>query len=453
MPTNLPYSYATLSDSISALGSRLYDSTNQFWTAAELTSYIQEALQTFNSMTNFYRGEMTFNLTAGTFWYDLTQVPNSIIPYTVTQQTLVNRIQYHLLEPISSSYPLTWTGSSQFALSDVLNALQRRQDDMTGTTACTIKRSLISTPVTTSVPLSDDTIIDVRRVAWFPSTTSTGYQNKPLRQSDRFTENAFNTLYLQEAGVAPSNWLQNTQPPLSFTVDIVPPVPGYYDILTTNSGTPWSASGSAVINVPSDWTWVIKWGAMMDLMSKEGNAKDELRTQYCQQRYVEGLALLQDQPTLLNLRLQNVSLSVSAIRSGDDFNPAWQAKAPGSPQAGYVTSNLLAFTPVPDNGNYAITANVVQNMPIPTASTDYIQVSRDDYDAILDYAQHLAMFKVGGNEFAQTVDLYQRFQRKAAEYNSKIKEMGFFSLPQLDLSQIEERRNPRYLPETKPTNG
>ena len=54
------------------------------------------------------------------------------------------------------------------------------------------------------------------------------------------------------------------------------------------------------------------------------------------------------------------------------------------------------------------------------------------------------MFKSGGTEFSATVPLYQKFQRKAALYNSKLKEMGFFEMTQLEMGQAQEMRSPRY---------
>jgi hypothetical protein len=69
-------------------------------------------------------------------------------------------------------------------------------------------------------------------------------------------------------------------------------------------------------------------------------------------------------------------------------------------------------------------------------------VSGDIYDAIIDMAQHIAMFKVGGAEFAATIPLYQNFLLLAAVYNSKLSEMGTFEWAQADISQSDFERNP-----------
>jgi len=163
------YSYANLNDALGALSARLYDDgvagqpAFQQWTQTELTGYLQEALRTWNAQAGFWRTEMSFNLTQGAFFYDLHAQNNSVIPYTVTQGNVVQQIENHLLEPPTTTYPLTWTGSNQFALSDILAALQRRQDETLGTTACTINQSNVTALLSRRISLGDN-IIDIRRV-------------------------------------------------------------------------------------------------------------------------------------------------------------------------------------------------------------------------------------------------------------------------------------------------
>lgn len=440
------YTYATAQNATDALDARLYNQTYQFWTQAELLLYLREALRTFNALSQLWRAEMTFSLTANAWWYDLPSQVASLVPYTVNQSELIQVIENHLLEPPTTSYPLTWAGSTQFSISDILTALQSRQNDAVGTTACVINRSAVNAPLVPRTTLTGD-VLDIRRVAWLPG--STPYVNKPLKQSDFYAERAFFSGYTTAPAQPPSTWMQNTEPPPSFDVDTVPPVAGQYDLLTTNTGPAWSAAADTLMNMPDDWTWVVKWGALEELLSRESNAKDVLRSEYAAKRYAEGMALLERAPMVLALRLNNIPMAVDSIRSADDFDPLWQAAVAAQPKSAYTARNLLAFSPKPDAA-YSATVSVCQNAPVPTLLTDFIQVPQDCYDSVLDIAQHLAAFKLGGAEFLATVPLYQRAQRKAAQYNGKLAEMGFFSLPQLDLSQLQEQQGGRYLPGTGP---
>lgn len=464
------YTYASLADALTQLGSRLFDPLFQQWTQTELIGYIQESLRTFNALSGFWRSDMVFPLNGSTWWYDLRTQPGTLIPYTVTKYQLITQIQNHLLEPPT---PGAWSGSAQFSLQDLLTALQRRQDDSLGTTGVTLVRGLVNAPIGTRVVLADN-VIDLRRVAWLPTpdpVLGPAFQNQILRQSDRWAERAFNPNYTTASELPPSNWLQNTEPPPSFDVDTVPPVTGSYEILTVNSGPTWVAGEDGTLNIPDDWTWVFKWGALWDLLSRESNSKDSIRAEYCKRRYAEGLALMESAATVLALRLNNIPMSVDSVRNGDDFDPLWMstgltwaeiteswddatftwASAAGVPNSAYVAGNLLAFGPAPSLQNaYSATVSVVQNAPVPVNPGDYIQIARDCFDAIIDMAQHLAMFKQGGAEFLATVPLYQGAQRKAAQYNGKLKEMGFFSMDQQDLSILQEERNRRYAVGTGP---
>jgi hypothetical protein len=55
-----------------------------------------------------------------------------------------------------------------------------------------------------------------------------------------------------------------------------------------------------------------------------------------------------------------------------------------------------------------------------------VQVSRDVFDVILDYAQHLAAFKQGGADFISTIPLYQNFMRAAEMQNKRIAQLALY---------------------------
>jgi hypothetical protein len=451
LPAN--FTYATLADAQSAVSARLYDNgvagtqPLQFWTAAELTLYIQEALRVWNSLTSFWRNQFAFNLRANVNWYDLTKIGGTLRPNTVTDQYLANVIEYHLLEPQTSltptaGSPATWTGSNQFRLSDIYAALTRRGNEVLTKTGCTITQS---SPVAdlvrrTTLP---DTTLDIRRVAWVPAANSSPFVTTPLRQSDTWELRSFNPNYIQNAGAAPSQWVQSSTPPPSFDVDQIPPVDGTYDVLTVNSGPVSNATSAQTLTVPDDWTWIVKWGALADLLSKEANAKDAARAQFCQSMFDRGCLLLENAPATLDLTLNELPLFVDSVRNGDDFNGLWQASTPATPQSCYQSGlNMLGF-PTPDAGPYSALVTVVQNAPVPVSPGDYIQVSRGDYDSIIDFAQVLAAFKMGGAEFAACLPLLQKFFAQAALYNRKLEVMGQFSADMFGVSQREERRNRR----------
>jgi hypothetical protein len=242
----------------------------------------------------------------------------------------------------------------------------------------------------------------------------------------------------------PQYYALSTQPPLSFDVDTAPQQEGEYELLTVNAGAPLIVDSPTLIPIPTDFAWVLKWGAMADLLSKEAEAKDEGRAAYCNMRYQQGMKLLSMAPAALQFRINNVPLWMDAVRSADEYFTDWQTLEPGVPTNLFVAGlNLVALSPAPDAIGYSATVTVVQNAPIPVADGDFVQVARGDYDAIIDFSQHLAMFKNGGAEFAETKELYARFVRQAALYNSKLAEMACFQEEIYGISQREETINPR----------
>ena len=442
----MPYSFLTLGQAKQALIQRLYVATNQFFTDAEIGLYLIESLQIFNAFANFYRQEFTFTARPGVTWYDLTDItnlPNTLRPLTTTDTALVQLIEYHLLEPLTSTYPLIWIGSKQFAITDLLNALQQMRDQLISDSGCTITESLVAAVGgRTFLP---DTAISLRRVTWLP-TSGFGYTPNNLRPSDLWSDQSFTAGFPQLPPGYPQMYRRSTEPPLSFDVDIQPAVPGQYDILTLNAGLALSTIQPSIMPVPNDWCSIIKWGAMAQLFGRDSSAADYLRAQYCLTRYKQGVAAMLAAPALIGARINDVPVSITGLTDADFYAANWQGQAPGSPAAIYYAGmNLLALAAAPDsNGPYSVTASVVRNMVLPVADSDYLQIGRDDVSPVLDHGQHIAMFKGGGEEFTQTFPLFQNFMRHCALYNSKLAALSPY-LEMLDgRSREDERLNPMF---------
>jgi hypothetical protein len=448
------YAYVTLATAQSDLASRLYDPTMQFWSPAELTVLLQEALRTWNAFTGQQRGDFTLPSTQGTVFYDLTAAAASLRPYTVTDQSLYESMEYSLLEPLTATYPLTWTGSRQFSIANLIAALQRRRDETLATSGCTLTR--IKLPVTpgytrNAVP---DTTLAIRRVVYQPVAGFGLPSSIVLWPEDTWSLDSFDVGYATASNQTPSTFRVTTEPTLTFDTDVPPAIPGSYELLVVQSGATLSAAAPSTLSIPDDWTWLLRWGSLMDLLGTESNAKDPLRAKYCEGRYRQGLELLAAAPATLGLRVNGVPLRVDAVRSADLYQTGWEAHAPG-PATEALTAglNLVALNPPPDAGPYSLTATVVQNAPVPVLATDFLQVDRGAYDAILDYAQHLAAFKMGGQEFMATVPLYSRFLWQASLAASRIDESGEFAKLLYGQSQLESNMNPEYTPDLDPAEA
>ena len=418
----MSYAFLSYLQARQALAQRLYDTGTLFFTDAELKVYVLEALQTFNALARFYRQEFVFNTRQNVTWYDLgdtVNLPNTLIPRTLTDLALLNTIEYHLLEPQTATYPLTWTGSKQFVVTDILNAIQQVRDQLLSETNCTITQSLVNAAFTARTTLNDK-VMDIRRVAWIPAT-GFGYTPNLLMPSDIWAQQAFEVGFPQLVQASPISYRRGTTPPLSFDVDRIPPVVGNYDLLTINADGTLVTTQSMILPLPNDWAWAVKWGALAQLLNRESAATDPVRGQYAAERYTQAVAVMQTIPALLAARINDVPVVVEAISSGDFYAANWQGLAVDTPSSIYYAGlNMIALAPAPSAGPFSLTVNVVRNMVLPSLDTDQLQVGRDDVATILDYAQHIAMFKVGGAEFIATFPLYRNFIRHCAVYNSKL---------------------------------
>jgi hypothetical protein len=464
----LPYAYISFLQFRQALSRRLYDPSMVFWTDAELGQICYEGLRTWNALTGYWRGDYTSQSASSTTWYDITSQTNSLCPYTVTDQSVYATILYHLLEPP------TGVVSVQFTNDDIAQAVARRRDELLSITSCTqTVRTVGAVAGRITLP---DTVIDVRRMAYLPTQsvlTGKGYGTgrygfgiygrsaqkqidipapTVLWPEDTFAEQSYDPFYtLNPAGTPglPSTYLLSTQPPLSFDTNCPPAFGGSYELLTVEAGVTLAFTGTATpFLIPDDWTPAIKWGALADLFSRESNAQDPLRAQYCETRYRQMCAILRDSaPALLAMRVNNVPAQVSSVRGSDLYNTSWEGADPGVPRSvSYSGMNLFALNPPADSGingvPYDLTVTVVENAPIPVLDADQVQVAREDLDALLDYCVHIAMIKAGGADFMATVPLFKRFMKQATLYNRKLSEFGEYTDTLMGMAVRERNLNP-----------
>jgi hypothetical protein len=434
-----------LSDAITGLSQRLYDTTNQFWPQAELTLYIQEALREWNALTSYWRGDFIFPTVTGTTWYDITDptiAPNSLRLYEFNPANLYTIIQYHLLEPPVGTG--VWTGSLQFSQADLTAALQRRRDELIAESGCTISRFQMN--ANSQRLMLPNNVIDLRRIAFLDAATCLW---TVLFETDQWGLHSFDNGYLQQPPGTPTMYSMSTEPWITFDTD-VHPSPGVYEILTIEGLT---ASPSTQLNIPDDWTWVLKWGALSDLLGRESVAKDMLRQKYAEGRYRQGMALLKAAPAVLQTQFNGQQIELDAVYANDLYNTTWQNQAEGAPQ--YILTaglNQLAVSPTSDQP-YQVGISCVENAPVPVNPGDCILIGRDLFDVIIDEAQHIAAFKMGGAEFLSTMPLHDRFMQEAVLYNSKLGQQGDFQRVLYGLSQREDALKPRYTMDGDPGAG
>ncbi len=467
-PPNNPYASVTFAQAKEALRLRLDSSGSDFWTDSERGEYIKEALRTWNSLTCTYIQDYTTQFSsAGKEWESLANGMNAFVDFDPTNPRaqkldsnyLFTLVQYHFLEPPTGG---TWTGTPQFNITDLAQAFQRRRDYILQQTGCNVgpfSTTYSMPPGQNRVYLPDTTnqsILDLRRVRFCPADPFA--PNYFMYRDDglafEYFENDFTT-----TTDPPFAWDVLAGPPLALTFDAPANVPNTLDILAMLSGGTVTPPTAAPLLIPDDWNWVLKFGMMADLLRKEAESTDLERSDYCERRFQEGVKLMQVMPWVLQARINNIPCDTPSVAEADDFDNGWQDSVDA--QLGIVRGgiDLIAMSPslvgtgfadLPfGEGGFggvtdpsAVTLSLVANQAVPSADGDFLQISRDVYDAILDYSEHLAQLKMGGFEFAEsTRTLYKNFIQAAVNTNSRLRESGIFATT---LRPPVSRQQPRF---------
>ena len=437
------YSYLTYGQAKSELALRLGDSGMVRWVNPELGLYLSEAMRLWNCLTGFWKTPFVISLNPplASNW-QAANGSGSPRQQTLTDTDVYTVMEYHLQEPGTGS---TWTGTNQFSISDLSQACSRRLNEILQAAACNMAEvSLPVTPGTNSAQLAD-IALDVRRVRYVPDDVT--HAPATLQRSDTLAFQRFTSQFSTSFGT-PMRWDVIGSPPEQITLDEKTIEPASLQVLTIAGANDFAPPTSSPLLIPDDWYWVLKFGALSDVLSKEQEGRDLQRAGYCRKRYMEGLKLMAEMPWLIQGFVNGVAVDTQPVAGADRFNYEWQSRSTAFPEIVVGGIDLFALSPTPTLST-SVTLNVVQNAPIPASDSVYIQVPRDAMDAILDEAQHLALFKSGGEEFMASLKLHQSFIRAAQTINARLLESGIFASDITPAVSRQGEDQPRYAMEGK----
>ena len=146
-------------------------------------------------------------------------------------------------------------------------------------------------------------------------------------------------------------------------------------------------------------------------------------------------------PCVLNAEIQGADILLESLQGLDSGRHTWQTSTGQPDLVALAGRNLVALANMPD-GIYSVTLDVVRNAVVPATDVADVQVGRECLDVLLDYAEHLACFKLAGAEFAATGRAMENMLRQAVIYNEKLKANVVFGAIMGQQSHEEERRRP-----------
>lgn len=380
----------------------------------------------------FYDLAASGTLTAGLFDYNVTDVQ------------VWNSITNTLLEPTTIPY----AGTDQFSQQQILDAVIQARDQFLLDTGSVITRTLLTNPAQpVSREVLPQTIIDVRRAAWFATATNLF---STLWRFDEYSASAFLNSW-QNAQTLPVGFSVSVTPPI--TIQFLPPSSDTSatdtEILSVSTGPTLNLSGIA-LGVADDLSYGVKYGALETLFSADGQDRDDQRAQYCGQRYTEAVNVARLNPSVLQASFGTSVLWANSLFDEDAYNNSWQNQTPGPPQRlALAGRNLVAVIPYSDQA-YLITIDLVRNMPVPVADGDFLQIGNEKLNTILNYAQHVASLKLGGAEFQATLAYYQEFLKAAVLDNNRLNASAFLRKLLDQPAQNQERLYQRLEPAPQP---
>lgn len=427
----MAYSQLTFDQLTTALSIRLSDPNKVFWLEAEMQAYLKEALRTWQAFSQYTSDNAGFNTVANTPYYDLFSQITKLAP-TITDRNLIEDIERHLQEPISST---VWTGTEQFTLAGVTQAIQKRRDRFLIETGLVSAFSEVA--ASTADLILDDNIINVRRALW---KTAGGIYNI-LWPADTFMLTSGSQAWTIPD--VPADFTTYYSSSLDLLLAPPPSVAGFVHMITVNSGPDLNpAASETVLGIPDDLCWVVKFGALADLFGQDGPGQDVGRAQYCETRWKDGIKLARiSNYVQLGYQVGTPSF-INSLEEQDTSEPDWVNNTPGAPVSLSISGNVAAINPTPDAA-YALSFQIVPKAVMPTAGGDFVQVGQEIIDVILDYAQHLANVKESANDIQETMGMYQNMVKLAAVENDilRAKAVDFDVLQ--DRSTLESKERPR----------
>ena len=424
------FKFLTLDQAVSALQGRLQSTT--LWTTSELTGYLTEALRFWNALTESYK--ITFVFQPASIWVNLGTLAGSPRLRTVTDVNLYTSMENMLMEPPTGG---TWTGTNQFDIPSLEFALSKRRNEAIQAASCNLGLTTLPiTPGTRSATLPD-TVLEPFRMRFIPAQ---GFGDPIwLSREDIGAFNYWEPNYNQTEAT-PNAWDVISQTPLTIGVDNAPNVPGTLEFVTLNSGPDFAPPAATLLGLPDDWSWLPMYGALADLLEGEPERTDRAKASYCKQRFDQGLQIVRHANWLIDASTGNGPCDVLSLARADQYDTGWDAAASDGGFSKCVVAGM-DFAAFPNTASSNLT--LVSNQPIPANGGDFLQISRDVADVIIDEAQHLACFKLPSGAFQQTMPLHQGFMKAATETNKRLEQLGINFKELSEVGRIEQMDVPR----------
>ncbi len=434
----MAYAQLTQAQLAQEIAVALQDPDHVYWTLDEIYRAINEGLLYWGALTSYWRERGVFNTTATVPIYDLATLLPTLRARTYTLGDLTNEILYHFLEPPSGAPAgVAGTGDTdQFAIGQITSVLTRKRNEFTIDSRVPLHFDTIPVPFTPGGILElDGSISLISRAAWTDQPTGI---ISPLNLEDAWSAQSYNPLWTLEPGKPFALSAGETQP---LQIQFIPPpiAAGTLELVYTQTIAMAIADGTAFA-VPDEFVHAIKYASMYELLAVNNQGYDAQRAQYCVERYKAYMEVTKLHRSLIRIYLNNRPLPVDIFQALESARPNWQNKL-GTPDFCAVAFDLFGLSNVP-NQVFGMSADVIRSAPLPAATTDFIQMGREEIPYLMDFCRHVLSFKMGGSDFVATMALYDNFIAGAVQRNKLLKDKIPYMEPLFNPSMKEQQTEP-----------
>ena len=384
-----------------------------FYTEAEMGLYLIEAFRIWNLLTGHFRKTASVSTTASTIFYN-----TALHLQTVTEQEVLNEMQFHTLETPDSGATLD---SDMWTIGEWVDYINSRMANFTAETKLILNREtpfasvIDQTQYDLGTAVSTD-LLGVHRVAWLDAAGI----SHGLREDSTFTyDRLLRTWTTSAASQEPEVYIRAGRPQLKLEIIPAPVAAGTIDILYTKRPAQLpQIADTTTLDLPNEFTPYLKWGALADVFSKEGQAHDPEKAEYCEARYQEGILVAR---AVLRRQMQGrvefagVPLDFETFESMDMGADGWQADDSTPTVWMPVGLTQLAINPAHLAGSGTLDIDGLTSFIVPPTDGTFPDIPHSDVERIVDYAHHLATFKQGGQEFQTGIKMFQNFIQAAKD--------------------------------------
>lgn len=152
---------------------------------------------------------------------------------------------------------------------------------------------------------------------------------------------------------------------------------------------------------------------------------------------------------VLRAEVNSIPLQSSSLYDLDYGQPTWESETATSGSLPTVFApvgvNLFAIWPASNAGGESLIVEGVTPAPVLT-SVGNVNLGQDELCMILDYAQHVAQFKEGGQEFEASQESLKEFLKQAGSRNATLAQSSKF---RKWMGLADQKKRPMRLPDAR----